>query len=222
MFDLTNCNVTDEKFILLKSYLFSTQNQIKKSGNHPLWTVINKYDIKMENCYVSSSDVHGLGVFSNKEMKTGDIITIYPADVAMELVDEKTNQYNTLISKELYNLKFSEVGFTKENLIELCSDFFREYLVQLTETINISGTPEIYDDVTYVGHIINDGTRIIPTNKNMIDEYDVSSKLRQNCYFKYYNNLLFVIANKSISKDEEIFVSYGGNYWLSDKTKPIE
>jgi len=222
MFDLTGCNVTDEKFISLKCYLFSTQYQMNKSGNHPLWNVVNKYNIKMDNCYVSPSEVHGLGVFSNRNLNQGDVVTIYPADVAIETVDKENNLYNTLISKELYNLKFSEVGFTKENLIELCSNFFREYLVQLTENINISATPEIHDDVTCVGHMINDGTKVIPTNETMIEEYNKSSESAQNCYFKHYNNLLFVIANKSIPKDEELFVSYGSIYWLLDKTKPIE
>ena len=222
MFDLTGCNITDEKFISLKSYLFSTQYQIEKSGNHPLWKVVNKYDIKMNNCYISSSNVHGLGVFSNRDMNAGDIITIYPADIAVEVVDPQSNQFNVLISKELYNLKFSEIGFTKENLIESCSDFFRSYLVQLTETINISATPELHNDVTYIGHMINDGTNIIPIDENTSEEYDTMSESKQNCYFKYYNNLLFVVAKKSISKDEELFVMYCSKYWLSDRNKPIE
>jgi hypothetical protein len=220
--DLTGCNVTDEKFVSLKSYLFSIQYQSRKHGNHYLWNVVNRHNFKMNNCYVSSSKVHGLGVFANRDMNAGDVITIYPADIAIEMIDEKTNQCNILISKELYDLKFSEVGFTKENLIELCSDFCRNYLVKLTEAINISATPEMYDDVAYVGHMINDGTEVIPTDENMVEEYEMLSESKQNCYFKYYNNLLFVIAKKSISKDDELFVTYGSKYWLSDRTKPIE
>jgi len=219
--DLTGCNIADEKFVSLKSYLFSIQYQTRKNGNHHLWNVVDRHNFKMNNCYVSSSNIHGLGLFANRDMNVGDIITIYPADIAVEIVNEKTNQCNILISKELYNLKFSEVGFTKGNLIELCSDFFRNYIIRLTETINVSATPEMHDDMAYVGHMINDGTEVIPTNENMIEEYEMLSESKQNCYFKYYNNLLFVIAKKNISKDEELFVKYGSNYWLADRTMPI-
>lgn len=224
MFNLTEVNVTDEIFIALKSYLFTTQNQIKKIGNHHLWTIVNKYDIVMNNSYVSSSEVHGLGVFSNndKDMILGDIITIYPADIVIETINKKTKTCNLLISKDLFNLKFSNSEFTKENLIELSSDFFYNYLVRLTDNINISATPELYDNPTYIGHMINDGTKIIPTSSEQINEYNESSQLRANCCFKYYNNLLFVIATKNIKKNEELFVTYGYDYWMSDRNKKME
>jgi hypothetical protein len=206
----------------------------------------------MNNSYVSSSEVHGLGVFSNndKDMILGDIITIYPADIVIETINEKSNSAtsyvaslscgrggvvgehsslpnktktcNLLISKDLFNLKFSNSEFTKENLIELSSDFFYNYLVRLTDNINISATPELYDNPTYIGHMINDGTKIIPTSSEQINEYNESSQLRANCCFKYYNNLLFVIATKNIKKNEELFVTYGYDYWMSDRNKKME
>lgn len=221
MINLTGININDNEFIALKSVLFRTQTQIKASGNHHLWSIVNKYDIEMDNCYVASSPVHNLGVFSNRNMIQGDIITIYPADVAIQTTDSSGN-YNLLISKELYNLKFNDIEFTDKSVKELCSNFFHNYLINLTENIQISATPELHSNPTYIGHMINDGTTVLPTNLNMEHEYYNSSQTNANCCYKCYNNVLFVIATKNISKDEEIFGTYGSKYWLSDRNKPME
>lgn len=221
MFNLTGVNITDTSFIAFKSYLFSTQYQLNKSGNHPLWAIVNKYDVEMHNCYVASSKIHQLGVFANKDLALGDIITIYPADIVVETVNEESKECNLLVSKELYDLKFSNIEFTKENVIEQCSDFFYNYLITLTENINISGSPEFNSNPTYCGHMINDGTEILPTDESMIDDYVNSSQLASNCGFKNFNNVLFVIASKDIKQGEEILVTYGHNYWINDRNKKM-
>jgi len=222
MFNLTKVNATDTNFIDFKRYLFSTQYNLNKSGSHPLWGIVNRYDVEMNNCYVDNSPVHRFGVFATHDMCAGDIITLYPADLVVETVDKQTNEYNLLVSKELYDLKFSNDEFTKETVIEKCSDFFYNYVISLTENINISGSPDLDINLSYVGHLINDGTEIIPTDEIMIDKYNNSSQLRANCCFKNFNNVLVAIAMKDIKKDDEIFLNYGHKYWLSDRTKKIE
>jgi hypothetical protein len=109
-------------------------------------------------------------VFAKHDLNVGDIITMYPADLTVEMIDEKTLDCNIAISDRLFQLKFGDnVEFTEENLNSQCSDFFYDYLIKITDTINISGHPHFNDNTAYLGHLINDATEIIPTNENEIE-----------------------------------------------------
>jgi hypothetical protein len=77
----------------------------------------------------------------------------------------------------------------------------------------IVGNPMIYDNLRLVAHMVNDGLN-----------FDFSSKLTEELYELYsYNNCKFVLDNnlgcvslistRQIERDEELFVSYGFDYW---------
>lgn len=222
MFDLTGINVCDNLFIHLKQYLFSAQNKNKDLSNNHLWNIVTKYDIQMNNAHLRKSNKHNLGVFASTDLKQGDIITIYPADYLVETVNKQNNDYNLLVSKEFYQLKFDNLEFNKENLVKMYSDTLYDYFIHLEPNIQISSIPDLATSNTYLGHMINDATDIIPTSLDMEHQYYNSSQTNANCCFKNYNNVLFVIAINDISKDDEILATYGINYWLSDRKTSIE
>jgi hypothetical protein len=78
----------------------------------------------------------------------------------------------------------------------------------------IIGCPDFIDNNNYIGHIIND----IYKHKNTEESIKKYKRLAKQCNAILYNcckyNLFVpVLADRDIAKDEEIFVSYGLQYW---------
>lgn len=224
LIDLTNINFNDMKFRSVKRHLFTTQNIMLQKGANLLWIAVKKYGLKIDNSYVSESKIvpNERGLFAKRKLVAGDIITIYPADLAFERDNMNDNHSDkissmTLVGEKYYNYRFSgkDDEYNPEVMTNEFNNYFKSYLLELTDKVTIAGHPDLIDDNSYVGHMINDASILLKKDKKYQEKYLKSSNEGSNCEFKFCNYVRFIVATKDIEQDEEILVSYGVKYWLS-------
>lgn len=154
--------------------------------------------------FLQKSPIHGFGVFASEDIPAGTVVTCYPAHVAIFGSDCDGDSKCILKSRGLQQL----VG--DENL-----DFsvIRDYGFEINQNQVISGSPLLTNDVCYLGHMINDSCR--PNSNLSLQEYKQKSIQGANCEFKFLARNLHVgiLTVCKVQKDEELFISYGPDYW---------
>ena len=158
----------------------------------------NEVNIEDRNTTVrlDVSPIHRLGVFANRDINKDEIITNYPAHYI-----GKINDYS------IYNINY-----------ELPKNY-KDYQFDCDCNIIIIGHPFIHGNMSWVGHIANDGYKHnykSNTKKNR-NNYNKKTKEYNNSMFEQNmnDNIVSIIATKNIKKDDEILVSYGFNYWYN-------
>lgn len=157
---------------------------------------------ELNNVEVRKSNIHGNGVFAKKDINIDEIITFYPVDVLyLNVGEEETVMSFSNRYKQLYN----------DDLIGNIKSNYRYYI---DENINVIGDPIFFNNPNYLGHLINDSMNHNKTKKSR-NKYISQSQLKSNCDLISNTPFLYiaVVSNKFIKKDEELFVSYGVQYW---------
>lgn len=138
----------------------------------------------------------GRGVFAAMDCQKGDLLTCYPGDV--------------LLQKSGMTGLPEELKSDDQKLQSLLAG----YCIGVTDDYAIMGLPELDKDVSYIGHLINDGAEI-PVRESELDKYHFQSNQMANAQHVPLENLHMVtIATRDIQKGEEIFVYYGPIYWM--------
>jgi SET domain-containing protein len=178
-----------------------------------LMTPIPPY--KMKSCIeIKESPIHGIGIFATDDIPISTAITFYPADMLMYYPDgnkkQDTHKKNVLVQCS----ERSKSIIMSKDLVMKEWDKISSYRFELDNYVTIAGHPKCIDDTKYLGHMINDrfkpnGDKITP------DIYLQMSMARMNCYFYPWKSGLHVaiVTCRNISKGEELFISYGINYW---------
>jgi hypothetical protein len=159
----------------------------------------------LDNVEIRKSKIHGNGVFAKKDIEESDLITFYPVDILQLYIgnDESTlrfsNKYIDSNRSDSYNI-FNNL---------------KSYKFNCNNRNAIIGDPRFIDNANYLGHMINDSMNHNKSKKSR-NLYKNSSQKKSNCNFHNmtpYELFVPIIANKNIKKDEELFVSYGVQYW---------
>lgn len=199
----------DEKTELIRQIIqilnFSVNKFLKYINNNEtdifqliliiLYNFIYKLKIypNIKRVRIGNSTIHGKGVFADKNLKRSEVLTLYPDHIVL-----KNGDYNYYVNRN------------SRECLEYDDYFFK------TEHFIIAGMKEICHNPSYLGHMINDSS-----NSGDEDTYEREIDEKRNCAFYGIlcpdNSLgfLFVLAVKNISKDEELFVPYGYDYWKS-------
>ena len=181
---------------------------------------LNEVELKTSNITCG-----GRGVFAKHDIKCGDLITFYPADIV--------SIYPAKGAKESAKYPSLRVGYPSFNIIKETYS----YCFNVDETYSISGHPKFDDNPSYMGHFINDRVKltsnkepgvngVIVLNEGDVDKYDRTWKEQlymyisvtySNCKIQPIANGLHtaVIAVKDIKKGDELYTCYGINYWNS-------
>jgi hypothetical protein len=203
---ITQMNTID--MIYKKNYL----NEIKYDKS-PISNKINKIDTlrqtlmnnmtfnKLDIVEVRNSKIHGKGVFAKRDIKENEILTFYPIDILKLQVDDST-----------YIASFSNRFLSKHEVKN--HDKYEIYQYGMPNGNIIIGCPDFINNNNYIGHMIND-ISIHNKTKKSIKQYKKNSK---KCNCMYYNCSDFdlyvpIVSTKDIRKDEELFTSYGVQYW---------
>ena len=154
------------------------------------------YNNDYSDVYIMKSNIHGLGVFANKDFEEGEAITRYPAHYIFKL-----NQYPifNINLKPNYNFKDYSYDYSDDN-------------------ITINGDPIFINNMSLVGHICNDGYKhnFKTINKKNRNKYNKKAiEYNNSIFFPCGDRIINIVSVKNIKKDEEILVSYGFNYWLN-------
>lgn len=163
---------------------------------------------KMNGAKVGKSRIHGLGLFSTRDISKGEMITFYPAHYAIRYGEQRPDgKYTVQASCALCTRDKSlrEHITSNKYALEVNSEEHGKY--------TIYGDPEFSNDVMYLAHFINDGGKPGDSKKSKL-LYEFVSLEKQNCAFVNLGGFaVAVVAMQDIQADAEFFVHYGISYW---------
>lgn len=170
------------------------------------------YELIDDNVEVRDSGVLGKGVFACDDIEKGKVVTYYPAHCLMleEIKTKDDTEYNSLFSHDNFELD--------EN-----------YKIKVNNKYSIYGNKNNISNNLLLGHIINDSSNIVINEKNNIEEelktkiMDYMKNSKNNCTIMMNERLgiCYIKTTKDIKKDEELFMSYQLNYWITKEQNEI-
>jgi len=158
-----------------------------------------------ENVYITASKIHGDGVFAKRDFKEGEVITFYPAHYVLETKTKKDGSDKTTIVQ------------LNSDVTDINDNIRNRYTYNVFAGLSICGDPKMKQDMTFVGHIVNDGLQSKSIRYNEKEEQiynEVSTVKNNSCYMDVKRMCVCIVATRDILKDEEILVSYSYKYWV--------
>lgn len=189
-------NITEEllTIVALRNYL---KYNIRSHQDALLLNI--KLPFTLDNVYIGQSAIHCNGLFAKRTINKSDVITLYPPHVVFAKVNEDLFHYFKHESHQTHDLTS-------------CKDYSKS----IDENVYCGAFPDICDHGNWLGHLINDGSSSI-----INEEYQRENMNKTNCEFVliYDHNeichFVAVIATREINKDDELFIQYGVNYWMT-------
>jgi hypothetical protein len=157
---------------------------------------------------VGPSRVHGNGVFARRNIKKGDLITMYPTEII-------TSKPRSDLEKRWYRSGGKNLTLTECEMATL-------YLATVENTpFQIASIdPDVYSPAC-CGHLINDGSCLDKPDFTRADanEYIMHSCEKQNCTFvPIAGCAVAVVATRDIHKRNEVYTAYGISFWAQFTT----
>ena len=177
-------------------------------------------DFMIEKAKIKTASAKGRGLFAKNDISKNEIITFYPADIASYIPNEDVIKPDH-IPVETYSQRFkTQFGENIKKEREIAATM-NEYTYDLDPNYRIIGSPYFTKDTNYMGHVINDGAKSDSTESNKV--YLTISSLKSNCTFYHLKDLhVAIIATKNIKKDEELYITYGVEYWESYNKRKLK
>jgi hypothetical protein len=174
-------------------------------------------DLKLNRCVLGESTIPGagLGIFANRAIVKGELITLFPGDALLIWPCGTVGDFSDGVSVLFGNHVLLERG----DATRVTAETARGYELMIRPGHSIVADPLLQSDVAYLGHMMNDGATILKRNNSNEEARTVYSRAT----FEAHNAAFFVvedchyaaIATRDIIPGEELFVSYGEGYWLS-------
>lgn len=138
---------------------------------------------------------HGNGLFATRDIPKNRCITLYPThQIAYKVLD--TDPEWQVISPQ------GE------------PNYYSDYSLTINPRVKIAGIPSMYNNLLFVGHMINDPCPNVSIRKlkDWLSRYD---RLKPNTEFRIIKDLWTgIFSTRDIKAGEELFVCYGPKYWL--------
>ena len=173
------------------------------------------------NVILKPSPIHGRGIFANKHIESGALITFYPGDIVKYFPDGSRSHEDKIYTpsfSDRFKAKFNLDNLNETELIPFLEKECNRsrYGYTLDKHYSIVGHPDFDDNPCYLGHFINDRFRCDSTPKSAALYLKLSPR-KANCRFHNIKGNLHVaiIATRDIIIGEELFITYGVNYWSS-------
>ena len=151
--------------------------------------------------------MRGRGVFATQTLSVGEIATFYPMDaisgqLSHQSVDDlKKNPVIYLFSNRTTDAFKQAIAKDYKNFRE----YGETYANPCNKSLNIlySGDPNIDDDPSLLGHLIND-----PNGPHGM------SRKKANCHIisSFYGIHSAILVTRTISQNQELFLDYGPGY----------
>jgi len=162
----------------------------------------------------TEGSVAGVGLFTARDVKAGELLTLYPGDVLAHLPSDAV-VWGPHVNERL--------RCTDDDSFNALID----YGVSVDDdNYSVIGHPELNHDSSYLGHFTNDACRWLPPEFDSLPEadgdfsdeeaYEAASQSRANAMHTDLAEGLHMatVATRDIQKGEEVFVSYGADYWF--------
>mmetsp|Transcript_29414 Transcript_29414/g.62451 ORF Transcript_29414/g.62451 Transcript_29414/m.62451 type:complete len:271 (+) Transcript_29414:56-868(+) len=170
-------------------------------------------DLHLNRCFLAPSTVEqaGQGLFANRDVEETEMITLYPGDALIQWGNGVGD-----FSSDVGVMFGNHVTGDSRDANRVTSNEARGYEIKIRDTHSMVGDPNLADYAAYLGHMINDGAALLSKNNACRTEYSRDTANRHNAELIVIEECHYaVIASKNIAKGEEIFISYGEDYWIS-------
>ena len=214
-------DLTKEELLLRLSEVRSYYRGRPEEGMTQEAVKLKLLSTRLENLHLNRSFVAtstipnaGYGLFASRDIKDGELITLYPGDAVFSFEQQDDDGDTGPISSIMFG---AHTKPEHRDIHRVMTHEARGYEMEINAYTSIVGDPSIgYSDKTYIGHFANDG--------GYLTEFDdAGRKAYQKETLERFNAANFVlegahmgtVATKPIEKGSEVFLSYGEGYWLS-------
>lgn len=171
-------------------------------------------------CRVGPSPIHGSGLFAARDIRRGEVITHYPSHgfvlsnsgTPNSIGGERLVFGAMIIDAPLPNAKRTQLRPPTE--LER-----KTYNFAVQPDVDIIGYPDMLDSHLLLAHMANDAVATSDTVENSAGEirYTHAALATNNASFEQITpGIVGMIATRDIQTGEEITVTYGYRYWLSN------
>lgn len=212
--------ISESNFLLQNVETMNTIMTTEFFETSPVLKRMHSQCVKSVEIRESSIPGAGLGLFATKNIKSGTIVSFYPAhSLGVDGGDQL--RFSCLPLDEAY---FKEHPSTASSYLH-CTDqpLFKRtsLLTQLSEDLKdvplyLDVNPERDIVGAWVSQMINDGATVESnTEKGVLDYYQTSGAKRNCIHIPWGPSpVMATVTTKKVKKGEELFTTYGGTYWL--------
>ena len=165
-----------------------------------------------------SSEVHGIGLFAQRDIKAGEIVALHPVHRVLQTLDGGRVAGALADEEDAAYFRPAE-GFDPDELA------YRNMAYRQCYSHVDPGRPECFlldanplkpDVPGWLGHRINDGASLSPSSHEveMIEYYAASRRRANCCVYALCVPLLAFVATADVSSGEELLTTYGHAYWM--------
>jgi len=184
----------------------------EKKTASPAEMDIGKYD--PDSCRVGPSPLHGNGVFANRDIAQGEIVTLYPEDYLLQHNDCSSGARVDIHVKQLNS------NANRDLKINTLEDYAIDISVLSTVVdgvvFKLSGDPALTTR-GWLGHLVNDCAALENSTSADLCTYLSKSTTDYNCVFHHFIKLgkphVAVVSIRPITIGKEVLVSYGSVHW---------
>lgn len=172
--------------------------------------------VTLDNVTIKESEVHGKGVFAKKDIKKGQVVTLYPGDIAIYLPDGYEGEKILTISQHSARMRNK---IDKENIkIKDAWLGMDDYGYLIDDNHVIVGCPDFINNPSYLGHMIND--KFACDFDKITPEMYIKMSLEKTNATQVHiadNMHVAIVAKRDIKAGEEVFIPYGLQFWSIKK-----
>ena len=160
-----------------------------------------------------------MGLFATRDLKQGELVTLYPADATLTWPAEEGGEDNGVSVR-------NTAGQSTMSLDEAAPFDFKsrawDYFVRTSSKLGIIGNPAAVDDPSYLAHLANDST-VCTGPGTSTTQYAIESSLGANVGLhggSLNGCAIAMIALCPVGEGSELLLSYGASYWMSRSSNP--
>lgn len=165
----------------------------------------SKVPHELNKVEIRPSIVHGNGVFANRDITRGEIVTFYPCDIMIMYPKGRESDARDMV------LGYNTPATYDATYVIRNRHHLGIYKFMFDDDHDIIGVPELSTNPTYLGHMANDAAHV--EDGDILSYKEISSRGMNVIFERVHGCHVALTAVRDIRKDEEIFVSYGPNYW---------
>jgi len=176
----------------------------------------------------------GQGVFATKNIKAGTIIGFYPVHmIGMETYDDSDNEMTVTSNADDRHFFENTADDADNNYLQylvgsrpLCglraSEMGATFYIDVNPEKN-SAQPDASSS-SWISHFINDFATVTSNSEDGLVEYYQKSAAQRNCVHTPFgpSPMIVTMTTTKVKKNDELFTTYGGSYWLASVLKEGE
>lgn len=171
-------------------------------------TRVDDFKVRVGCCSVAPSQLHGDGLFADRDVAEGELLTFFPGDALLFWADGDRENSDVMC------FFGAHVPQSERDANEIVTDRVKSYELYVSGKISAIADPSRRSEPAYLGHFANDGSTC-PSPED-VESYRRDSAAAANARVCLLENCHFALqASQPIKSGDEILLTYGEGYWLA-------